>query len=134
MALFLKILNKKRGNADITMWIPSFVIEQQRLTGSWMDLAPILIDNTDMNYRAILIQEHQGRTVAMQQDFNALQQEYQNNPNKPVLFRDEKRNPLAPAWNPPTPYDPTLQSTMDYYNNVFIYQITEASFPWAITC
>ena len=25
---FFKFLNKKRGNADITMWIPSFVIEQ----------------------------------------------------------------------------------------------------------
>ena len=79
---FFKFLNKKRGNADITMWIPSFVIEQKRLTDSWMDLAPILVDHTDINYRATMIQEHQRRTVVMQQDFNALQQEFNMKTNR----------------------------------------------------
>ena len=94
-----------------------------------MDLAPILIDNTDNNYRATMIQEHQRRTVAMQQKFNVLQQEFQNNPQNPIFFRDDYRNPLAPAWNAPIPYDPTLQSTMDYYNNVFIKPNHRGQFP-----
>ena len=64
-------------------------------TDSWMDLAPLLVDNADMNYRATMIQEHQRRTIAMQQEFNALQQEFQNNPQNPVFYRDDYGVPHA---------------------------------------
>ena len=94
-----------------------------------MDLAPILIDNTDMNYRATMIQEHQRRTIAMQQEFNTLQQEFQNNPQNPIFYRDDFGVPQAPLWNAPIPFDPTLQSTMDYYNNVFIKPNHRGQFP-----
>ena len=65
----------------------------------------------------------------MQQEFNALQQEFQNNPQNPVFYRDDYGVPQAPLWNAPIPYDPTLQSTMDYYNNVFIKPNHRGQFP-----
>ena len=76
-----------------------------------------------------MLQEHQRRTVVMQQEFNQLQQEFVNNPNNSIFFRDEKGYPLAPMWNAPVPFDPTLQSTMDYYNNVFIKPNHRGQFP-----
>ena len=126
---FFKFLNKKRGNADITMWIPSFVIEQKRLTDSWMDLALLVVDNTDPNYRVTLQQEHQARTRQVQRDFNALQLEFQNNPMNPIFYRDENNNPMMPIWNPPEPFDPTLQSSMDYYNNTYVKPNHRGHFP-----
>ena len=65
----------------------------------------------------------------MQQEFKTLQQELQNNSQNPVFYRDEYGIPEAPLWNAPIPFDPTLQSTMDYYNNVFVKPNHRGQFP-----
>ena len=111
------------------MWIPSFVIEQKRLQDAWMDLAPLLVDHNDLNYRATLNGEHQARMQQEQRDFNVLLQEFQNNPLNPMFYRDANNNPMQPLFVPPEPYDPTLQSTMDYYNNVYIKPNHKGQFP-----
>ena len=127
---FFKFLNKRRGNADITMWIPSFVIEQKRLQDSWMDLAPLLVDNNDPEYRATLASEFQQRQQRDQQAYQTLQQEFNNNPFGGTFFVDpQSGNPLMPPNVATVPLDPTLQSTMDNYNSNIIKPRHQGQFP-----
>ena len=127
---FFKFLNKRRGNGDITMWIPSFVIEQKRLTDSWMDLAPLITMSNDPDYRATLVTEFQNRQQNEQQAYQALQNEFNNNPLGGMFFIDPATGQaVMPPFVAPQPLDPTLQSNMDFYNNNFVKPRHRNQFP-----
>ena len=47
----LKFFRKCRGPSDITMWIPTWSIEQKCLQGSWADIALIITVANKKEYR-----------------------------------------------------------------------------------
>ena len=126
---FLKFFNKRRGHSDITMWIPTFVIEQKRLVDTWMDLAPTCVDFNDASYRNYLVSEHQRLTQASKATYDQLFWEYTHNPNNAFLPRDGQGNLIAPVWQPPDPLDPNLQANLDHYNSNFINPPHRQRFP-----
>lgn len=94
-----------------------------------MDLGPSVVNNPDMNYRAVINQENQRALQTAQQEFNMLQQEYQNNPGNVIFYRDQNSQPLLPVWNAPVPFDFMLQTTLDHYNNNYINPAHRHHFP-----
>jgi hypothetical protein len=127
---FLRFLRKCRGMNDITMWIPSWSLEQKRLSDSWMHIAPVVTDYANPEYRDTVARENQMLQQTAQRDYQQLAQEFQNNPDNPMFYRDPNTGqPVPPVYNNPILYDPVAPLTMDHYNTTYVSPAHQRKFP-----
>jgi hypothetical protein len=107
---------------DITMWILSWSIEQKRLTDSWVDIAPVVTDFADQEYRDTVARENNLLTANAQREH----QQYS------ILYRDPMTgNPVQPVYANPIFHDPAALLTMDHCNTDYVRPAHQRRFPIA---
>ena len=88
---FMKFFNKRRGNIDITLWIPTWTITYNYLNDSWADMAPTLTDITDQVYVNFVAGENNRLFAEARNAHQQLLAMFAQDPNNAVFHRPTNR-------------------------------------------
>jgi hypothetical protein len=95
-----------------------------------MDIAPVVTDYANPEYRDTVARENQMLQQTAQRDYQQLAQEFQNNPDNPMFYKDPNTGqPVPTVYINPILYDPAAPLTMDHYNTTYVRPAHQRRFP-----